>query len=164
MASYILTVIGYPTSDSVGAYEWNITGVRGKQLAAGHGTLTGSGNIAPLAVERLTYHALLAGLQALLAEDHMGALTIAATPTFIALLRHPHQPDNPNLQRLRRHTIQLLNQIRGEPTLHEQLVVPPLIVAEPEPPPRAAKPLPPHVAALVTQLNANPSTVTDEDL
>ena len=42
---------------------------------------------APLAVERLTYHALLAGLQALLAEDYAGALTIAAAPAFIALLR-----------------------------------------------------------------------------
>src|SRR5205085_3061875 len=38
------------------------------------------------------------------------------------------------------------------------------MLAEPEPPPRAAKPLPPRVAALVTQMNANPSAVTDEDL
>ena len=38
----------------------------------------------PLAVERLTYHALLAGLQALLAQDYAGALTIAAAPAFIA--------------------------------------------------------------------------------
>src|SRR5438093_7859492 len=30
--------------------------------------------------------------------------------------------------------------------------------------PRAAKPLPPRVTALVTQLNANPAIVTDEDL
>jgi hypothetical protein len=58
----------------------------------------------------------------------------------------------------------LLKGVRGELTLREQLVVPPLMVAEPEPPPRAAKPLPPHVAALVTQLNANPNAVTDEDL
>jgi hypothetical protein len=43
-------------------------------------------------------------------------------------------------------------------------VVPPLLVEATEPPPRAAKPLPPHVAALVTQLNANPNAVTDEDL
>ena len=33
-----------------------------------------------------------------------------------------------------------------------------------EPPPRAAKPLPPRVIALVAQLNANPDAVTDEDL
>ena len=71
---------------------------------------------------------------------------------------------DPGLQRLRRHAVQLLNQARGELTLHEQLVVPPLIVAEPEPPSRAAKPLSPRVVALVTQLNANPVIVTDEDL
>jgi hypothetical protein len=54
---------------------------------------------------------------------------------------------------LRRHAVQLLNQIRGELTLREQLVVPPLMVEAPEPPPRAAKPLPPRVAALVTHTN-----------
>ena len=43
-------------------------------------------------------------------------------------------------------------------------MVPPLMIAEPEPSPRAAKPLPPRVTALVAQLNANPSAVTDEDL
>jgi hypothetical protein len=102
-----------------------ITGARGKQLAAGRGTIAGSNNAAPLAVERLTYHALLAGLQALLAEDYGGALTIAAEMAFIALMRPPYQPDNPDLQRLRRHAVQLLNQIRGELTLQEQLVVPP---------------------------------------
>jgi hypothetical protein len=75
MASYILTIIGYPTSESDGTYEWSISGVRSQQLAAGRGTITGSGNAAPLAVERLSYHALLAGLQALLAEDYAGALT-----------------------------------------------------------------------------------------
>jgi hypothetical protein len=164
MASYILTVIGYPASDSVGAYEWRNVGARNRQLAAGCGALTGSGNAAPLAVERLTYHALLAGLQALLAEGYTGSLTIAAAPTFIALLRQSDHPGEPDLQRLRRYAVQLLNQIRGDLTLREQLVVPPLMVAEPEPTPRAAKPLPPRVVALVTQLNANPSAVTDEDL
>jgi hypothetical protein len=34
--------------------------------------------------EQLTYHVLLAGIQALLAEDDAGALTIAAAPTFIS--------------------------------------------------------------------------------
>jgi hypothetical protein len=58
----------------------------------------------------------------------------------------------------------LLNQIRGELTLHEQLVVPPLLVEAAEPLPRAVKPLPPRVAALVAQLNANLGAVTDEDL
>jgi hypothetical protein len=164
MPSNILTVIGYLTSDNNGTFEWSISGARGKQLAVGRGTLTGHGQAAPLTVERLTYHALLAGLQALLAEDYAGALTIAAAPTFIALLRPPYQPDNPDLQQLRRHATQLLNQIRSELTLHEQLVVPPLLVEATEPSPRAAKPLPPHVAALVTQLNANPGAVTDEDL
>jgi hypothetical protein len=80
MASYTLTVIGYPASDSIGAYEWSIAGVRDQQLAAGRSTLTRSGNAASLPVERLTYHAFLAGLQALLAEDDVGALTIAAAP------------------------------------------------------------------------------------
>ena len=150
MASYILTVVGYPASESKGAYEWSLAGARGQQLAAGRGTITRSGNAASLAVERLTYHALLAGLQALLAEDDAAALTIAAAPAFIALLRQSDYPDDPGLQRLRRHAVQLLNQIRGELTLHEQLVVPPLMVAEPELPPRAAKPLSPRVAALVT--------------
>src|SRR6266508_1117021 len=92
MASYLLTVVGYPASDSVGTYEWKISGARGKQLAAGRGTIIGSGNAAPWAVERLTYHALLAGPQALLAEDDPGALTIAAAPSFIALLRPPISP------------------------------------------------------------------------
>jgi hypothetical protein len=163
MPSYILTVVGYPVSESNGSYEWSIAGARGKQLAAGRGTLTGHGHAASLAAERLTYHALLAGLQALLAEDYAGALTIAAAPAFIALPRQNNYPDDPDLQRLRRHASQLLNQIRGELTLQEQLVIPPLMVSEPEPSPRAAKPLPPHVAALVTQLNANLSAVTDED-
>jgi hypothetical protein len=80
MPSYTLTVIGYPASDSTGAYEWRIAGSRGKQLAAGRGMITRSGNAASLAVERLTYHALLAGLQALLAEGYAGALVIAAAP------------------------------------------------------------------------------------
>jgi len=153
MASYILTVIGYPASDSTGAFEWSIAGVRGKQLAAGRGTITGSGHTASLAAERLTYHALLAGLQALLAEDDAGALTIAAAPAFIALLRQRDHPDDPNLQRLRRHAVQLLNQVHGELTLYEQLVVPPLLVEATEPPPRAAKLPPPRVAALVTHTN-----------
>ena len=47
MASYILTVIGYPASESNGTYEWRITGARDKQLAAGRGTITRSGNAAP---------------------------------------------------------------------------------------------------------------------
>jgi hypothetical protein len=80
MPSYTLTVIGYPASDSTGAYEWSIAGSRGKQLAAGRGMITRSGNAASLPVERLTYHALLAGLQALLAQDDAAALTIAAAP------------------------------------------------------------------------------------
>jgi hypothetical protein len=80
MASYTLTVIGYPASESNGTYEWRVTGARGKQLAAGRGTITGSGKAASLAIERLTYHGLLAGLQALLAEDDAAALTIAAAP------------------------------------------------------------------------------------
>jgi hypothetical protein len=109
MASYILTVIGYPASDNAGAYEWSLAGARGELLAAGRGTIIGSGNAAPLAVERLTYHALLAGPQALLAEDDPGALTIAAAPAFIALLRPHYQSDDPALQRLRGHTVQLLN-------------------------------------------------------
>jgi len=141
MASYILTVIGYPTSESTGAFEWAITGARGKHLAAGRGTITGRDKAAPLAVERLTYHALFAGLQALLAEDYAGALTIAAAPAFIALLRQSDHPGEPGLQRLRRHAVQLLNQVRGELTLHEQLVVPPLLLEATEPP-RTAKPLP----------------------
>jgi hypothetical protein len=89
---------------------------------------------------------------------------IAAAPAFIALLRQSDHPGEPDLQRLRRHGVQLLNQVRGELTLHEQLVAPPLMVAEPEPTPRAAKPLPPRVTALVTQLNANPGAVTDADI
>ncbi len=97
-------------------------------------------------------------------EDYAGALTIAAVPAFIALLRQGNHPDEPDFQRLRRHAVQLLNQIRGELTLHEQVVVPPLLVEAPEPPPRAEKPLPPRVIALVMQLNANPSVVTDGDL
>jgi hypothetical protein len=63
---------------SPGAYEWKITGARGgRSLAAGRGTITRSGNAASLPVERLTYHALLTGLQALVAEDDAAALTIA---------------------------------------------------------------------------------------
>jgi hypothetical protein len=47
MASYTLAVLGYPASESNGTYEWRVTGARGKQLAAGRGTLTGSANAAP---------------------------------------------------------------------------------------------------------------------
>jgi hypothetical protein len=43
-------------------------------------------------------------------------------------------------------------------------VVPPLFVEATELARRAAKPLPPRVIAFVTQLNANPGAVTDEDL
>src|SRR6266508_1629736 len=152
MASYLLTVVGYPVSDSTGAFEWSIAGAQGQQIAAGRGTITGSSNAA-LVVERLTYPALLAGLQALVAEDYAGALTIAAASAFIALLRQSEDSADPRLQRLRQQAVQLFNQVRGELTLYEQLVVPPLMVAELEPPPRAAKPLPPQVAALVTHTN-----------
>ncbi|HEX9370866.1 MAG TPA: hypothetical protein VF897_07655, partial [Roseiflexaceae bacterium] len=89
----------------------------------------------------------------LVAEDYAGALTIAAASAFIALLRQSEDSADPRLQRLRQLAVQLFNQVRGELTLHEQLVVPPLMVAELEPPPRAAKPLPPQVAALVTHTN-----------
>src|SRR5438045_3974906 len=133
--------LGYPASDSTGAFEWSLAGARGQQLAAGRGMITRSSNAASLPVERLTYHALLAGLQVLLAEDDAAALTIAAAPAFIALLRQSDHPDDSGLQRLRRHAVQLLKGVRGELTLHEQLVVPPLMAAEPELPPRAAKPL-----------------------
>ena len=78
MASYVLTIVGYPASDNIGTFEWGIAGAKAQLLAAGRGTIAGSGTAAALAVERLTYHALLAGLQALLAEDYVGALTIAA--------------------------------------------------------------------------------------
>jgi hypothetical protein len=91
-------------------------------------------------------------------------LTIAAAPVFIALLRVRSQSEDPDLQRLRRQAVQLLNQVRGELTLHEQVVVPPLFVEATELARRAAKPLPPRVIAFVAELNANPSAVTDEDL
>src|SRR5437867_458757 len=103
MASYILTVVGYPASESKCAYEWSLAGARGQQLAAGRGMITRSGNAAYMAVVRLTYHAMLAGLQALLAEDYTGALTIAAAPAFIALLRQSDHVGEPGLQRLRWH-------------------------------------------------------------
>ena len=164
MASYVLTIVGYPASDGIGTFEWGVAGTKGQLLAAGRGTITGSGTTAPLAVERLTYHALLTGLQALLAEDYVGAPTIAAAPAFIALLRPGNQSEDPDLQRLRQQAIQLLTQVRSELTLHEQLVVPPLFVEATELARRAAKPLPPRVIAFVTQLNANPGAVTDEDL
>jgi len=91
-------------------------------------------------------------------------LGIAAAPAFIALLRPGDQSQDPDLQRLRQLAIQLLNQVRGKLTLHEQIVVPPLFVAATELARRAAKPLPPRVIAFITQLNANPGAVTDEDL
>jgi hypothetical protein len=115
-------------------------------------------------VERLADHALLAGLQALLADNEAGALMIAATPTCIALLRQSEYATDQGLQRLRRHAAQLLNQVRGKLTLHEQMVIPPLFAEATEPPQRAAKPLPPRVIAFITQLNANPGAVMDEDL
>jgi hypothetical protein len=164
MASYVLTIIGYPASDSTGTFEWGVAGTKGQLLAAGRGTIAGSGHTAPLAVERLTYHALLAGIQAFLAEDYAGALTIAAAPAFIARLRPGEQSEYPDLQRLRQQAIPLLNQVRSELMLHEQVVVPPLFVEATELAQRAAKPLPPRVIAFVTQLNANPGAVTDEDL
>ncbi len=164
MASYVLTIVSYPAADNIGTFEWGIAGAKGQLLAAGRGTITGSGTTTPLVVERLTYHALLAGLQALLAEDYAGALIIAAAPAFIALLRPGNHAEDHDLQRLRQQAIQLLNQVRSALTLHEQVVVPPLFVEATELARRAAKPLPPRVIAFVTQLNANPSAVTDEDL
>lgn len=128
MASFVLTIVGYPASDSTGTFEWGITGAKGQLLAASRGTIAGCGTTASLAVERLTYYALLAGLQAFLAEDYMSALTIAAAPAFIALLRPGNQSEDPDLQRLRQQAIQLLNQMRGQLTLHEQMVIPPLFV------------------------------------
>lgn len=65
---------------------------------------------------------------------------------------------------MRQQAIQLLNQVRGELKLHEQVVVPPLFVEAAELARRAAKPLPPRVIAFVSELNANPGAVTDEDL
>jgi uncharacterized membrane protein YccC len=56
-----------------------------------------------------------------LAEDYAEALTIAAAPAFIDLLRESDHPGAPDLQRLRGHAVQSLNQIRGELTLQEQL-------------------------------------------
>ena len=67
-------------------------------------------------------HALLVGLQALLADNDAGALMIAGTPAFIALLRQSEYAADQGLQRLRRHAAQLLNQVRSELTLHEQPV------------------------------------------
>ncbi|HEX9439421.1 MAG TPA: hypothetical protein VF909_07065, partial [Roseiflexaceae bacterium] len=66
-------------------------------------------------------------------EDYAGALTIAAVPAFIALLRQGNHLGELDFQRLRRHAVQLLHQIRAEVTLHEQLVVPPLLVEATEP-------------------------------
>lgn len=164
MASYVLTIVGYPASDSTGTFEWGIAGAKAQLLAAGRGTIAGCGTAASQVVERLTYHALLAGIQAFLAEDYAGALTIAAAPAFIALLRPGEQAEEPDLKRLRQQAIQLLNQVRGDLTLHEQVVVPPLFVEATELARRAAKPLPPRVLAFVTELNAKPSTVTEDDL
>ncbi len=110
MASYVLTVVGYSASDSAGMFERGIAGKDGQLLAAGRGTIAGSGTATTLVVERLTYHALLAGLQALLAEDYAGTLTIAAAPACIALLRPGDHAEDPDLQRLRQQAIQLLNQ------------------------------------------------------
>jgi hypothetical protein len=115
-------------------------------------------------VERLADQALRAGLQALLAEDYTGTLMIAAAPAFIALLRQSEDAADQGLQRLRQHAAQLLNQVRGKLTLHEQMVVPPLFVEATELARCAAKSMPPRVIAFVTQLNANPGAVTDEDL
>jgi hypothetical protein len=67
----------------------------------------------PLVVERLSYHAVHADLQALLAEDCVAALTIAAEIAFIALLRQRDLVRGPDLQRLRRHTTQLLKGSRA---------------------------------------------------
>jgi len=107
MASYVLTIVGFPASDSTGTFEWGIAGAKGELLAAGRGTIAGIGTAASLAVERLTYHALLAGIQAFLAEDYVGALTIAAAPAFIALLRPGKHVEDPDLRRLRQQAIQL---------------------------------------------------------
>jgi hypothetical protein len=48
-------------------------------------------------------------------------VTLAA-PAFIVFLRQNDHPGDPNLQRLRQHAVQLLNQIRGELILCEQWV------------------------------------------
>jgi len=112
----------------------------------------------------LAYHALLAGLQVLVAEDYAGALTIAAAPAFIAFLRPGDHPEDPDLQRLCEHAVQMLSHVRGKLTLHEQWVVPPHFVEATELAPPAAKPLQPRVIGFVTQLNANSGAVTDEDL
>jgi hypothetical protein len=44
------------------------------------------------------------------------------------------------------------------------VIVPPLCVEATKLARRATKPLPPRVSAFVTELNANPDAVTDEDL
>jgi hypothetical protein len=49
----------------------------------GRSTITESGHAAALAVERRMYHALLAGLQALLAEDYTSALTSRPRPSIL---------------------------------------------------------------------------------
>ena len=45
MASYVLTVVGYPAAESTGTFERCIAGAQGL-LAAGRGTITGSGHTA----------------------------------------------------------------------------------------------------------------------
>ena len=46
MPSYVLTVIGYPVSDSTGTFEWGIAGAKGQLLASGRGTIAGCGHTA----------------------------------------------------------------------------------------------------------------------
>jgi hypothetical protein len=52
MASYVLTIVGYPASDSTGSFEWGIAGAKGQLLGTGRSTIAGSGHTAFLAVER----------------------------------------------------------------------------------------------------------------
>jgi hypothetical protein len=58
----------------------------------------------------------------LLAENDAGALTIAATPACIALLRQSEDAADQEPRRLCQYTVQLLNQVRSELTLPEQPV------------------------------------------
>ena len=94
----------------------------------------------------------------------MTPLNRCSLQRFGACWIKPQHAEDPGLQRLRQQAIQLLNQVRGQLTLHEQTVIPPLFVESTELARRAAKPLPPRVIAFVTQLNANPGAVTDEEL
>ena len=56
--------------------------------------------------------------------SRLGPEALSDAPAFIAFLRLGSQAEDPGLQRLRQQAIQLLNQVRGELSLHEQVVVP----------------------------------------